>query len=214
MMKDQRRTTHWDGQWWNSGPRHSEGSYPHRHAAATEGWHTREESYFCFSPSWCHQELIGTAMNHIPRTQAIASSALQRVWTLKASRPWPIGSSTVVEVVLRYFHWHYYKSSLLWFFIGDGLDLSESSYGGTWWTRGFTWFGQPERNTLCPWERGVVLLSCSSLDMNVSKRVFSGTEFVCRLFGPFIAQCRTVTLWSRAWQVTSGWLDLYAVGIY
>jgi hypothetical protein len=35
----------------------------------------------------------------------------------------------VVEVVLRHFHRHCHKSSLLWFFVGDGLSLSDASYG-------------------------------------------------------------------------------------
>jgi hypothetical protein len=33
-----------------------------------------------------------------------------------------------VEVVLLHFHRHCYKSSTLWFFIGEGLSLSDTSY--------------------------------------------------------------------------------------
>jgi hypothetical protein len=34
------------------------------------------------------------------------------------------------------------------------LHAQGVSYEGTWWTRGFTWFGPPECNTLCLWENG------------------------------------------------------------
>jgi glutathione S-transferase len=59
-----------------------------------------------------------------------------------------------VEVVLRYFHQHFYKSSSLWFFVGEGLSLSDASFGWMWWTPRFMWFRPSERNTLRPWENG------------------------------------------------------------
>jgi hypothetical protein len=34
-----------------------------------------------------------------------------------------------VEVVLRYLNQHFYKSSSLWFFVGEGLSLSDASFG-------------------------------------------------------------------------------------
>jgi hypothetical protein len=37
-------------------------------------------------------------------------------------------------------------------FVREGLGVSDVSYGGTRWRRGFTWFGPPERNTLHPQE--------------------------------------------------------------
>jgi hypothetical protein len=35
-------------------------------------------------------------------------------------------------------------------FVGEDLGISDVSYRGTWWRRGFTWFRLPERNTLRP----------------------------------------------------------------
>jgi hypothetical protein len=61
-----------------------------------------------------------------------------------------------VEVVLRHFHRHCYESSLLWFFIGEGLGRLGSNYGWTRWTQIFTWFGSPDRNTVRSRERWVL----------------------------------------------------------
>jgi hypothetical protein len=68
-----------------------------------------------------------------------------------------------------------------------------------------TWFGPPERNTLYPRKRVVLLclLRCSRL---------SWSWFLLSFVWHFIPQGRTVTLWHRARQVASGWLDPYIVG--
>jgi hypothetical protein len=42
-----------------------------------------------------------------------------------------------------------------------GFGLLVASYEGIQWTRGFTWFGPPGRNTLRPRMNGVVLLCLS-----------------------------------------------------
>jgi hypothetical protein len=44
-------------------------------------------------------------------------------------------------------------------FVGGAQIARGVGYQGTRWTRGFTWFGPPERNTLRPRENEVVLLS-------------------------------------------------------
>jgi hypothetical protein len=46
-------------------------------------------------------------------------------------------------------------------FVGGGFGLLVASYEGIRWTRGFTWFGPSERNTLRPRVNGVVLLCLS-----------------------------------------------------
>jgi hypothetical protein len=46
-------------------------------------------------------------------------------------------------------------------FVGGGFDLLVVSYEGIRWTREFTWFGPPERDTLRPRVNGVVLLCLS-----------------------------------------------------
>jgi hypothetical protein len=49
------------------------------------------------------------------------------------------------------------------------LNTQCVSYEGTRWTRGFTWFGPPERNTLCPRENEsyCIVVYCSSLGLNL-----------------------------------------------
>jgi hypothetical protein len=47
-------------------------------------------------------------------------------------------------------------------FIGGPQIARGVSYEGIRWTRGFTWFGPSERNTLRPWENEVVLLCLST----------------------------------------------------
>jgi hypothetical protein len=47
-------------------------------------------------------------------------------------------------------------------FIGGAQIARGVSYLGIRWTRRFTWFGPPERNTLRPRVRGVVLLCLSA----------------------------------------------------
>jgi hypothetical protein len=71
-------------------------------------------------------------------------------------------------------------------FIGGTQITQGVGYQGIRWTRGFTWFGPPERNTLRPRENGVVL-PC------LSARLRSSFLCVC-LPGPFIAQGRAVTV--------------------
>jgi hypothetical protein len=67
------------------------------------------------------------------------------------------------------------------------------------------WFGPPERNTLYPWKRVVLLclLRCSRM---------SWSWFLLSFVWHFIPQGRTVTLWHGARQVAPGWLDPYIVG--
>jgi hypothetical protein len=47
-------------------------------------------------------------------------------------------------------------------FVGGGLGLSDVSYRGTRWRRGFTWFGPSERNTLRLRENGSYIAVCCS----------------------------------------------------
>jgi hypothetical protein len=46
-------------------------------------------------------------------------------------------------------------------FVGGAQIAQSVGYQGIWWTRGFTWFGPPECNTLRPRVNGVVLLCLS-----------------------------------------------------
>jgi hypothetical protein len=86
-------------------------------------------------------------------------------------------------------------------FVGGAQIARGVGYPGIRWTRRFTWFGPPERNTLRPRVKGVVLLCLSA---RLRSSLFSPSvracgvppEFVpcdCRLPGPFIAQGRAVT---------------------
>jgi hypothetical protein len=79
-------------------------------------------------------------------------------------------------------------------YVGGGFGLLVASYKGTRWTRGFTWFGLPERNTLRPRVNGVVLL-CLSVRLK-SRGLFFVSVPLCpwHLPGPFIAQGRAVTV--------------------
>jgi hypothetical protein len=84
-------------------------------------------------------------------------------------------------------------------FVGGGFGLFVASYEGIRWTRGFTWFGPPERNTLRPRVNGVVLLCLSArLRSSLLSPCVSVCVCVCvsswRLPGPFIAQGRVVTV--------------------
>jgi hypothetical protein len=47
-------------------------------------------------------------------------------------------------------------------FVGGAQITRGVGYPGMRWTRRFTWFGPPERNTLCPRVNGVVLLCFSA----------------------------------------------------
>jgi hypothetical protein len=62
-----------------------------------------------------------------------------------------------------------------------------ASYEEIRWTRGFTWFGPPERNTLRLRVNGVVLVC-------LSVRLKSSSVRPWCLSGPFIAQGRAVTV--------------------
>jgi hypothetical protein len=91
-------------------------------------------------------------------------------------------------------------------FVGGGFGLLVASYEGIRWTRGFTWFGPPERNIVRPRAKGVVLLCLSA---RLRSSLFSLLVRVCgvrppcavhppcgvRPPGPFIAQGRAVTGW-------------------
>jgi hypothetical protein len=72
------------------------------------------------------------------------------------------------------------------FFVGGTQIAQGVGYQRIRWTRGFTWFRSPERNTLRPRENVVVLLCLSA-------RLRSSFLCVC-LLGPFIAQGRAVTV--------------------
>jgi hypothetical protein len=77
-------------------------------------------------------------------------------------------------------------------FVGGAQIAQGVGYQGIRWTRGFTWFGPPERNTLRPRVNGVVLLCLSVRLKSRGPPLFS---CVCwRLPGPFIAQGRAVTV--------------------
>jgi hypothetical protein len=47
-------------------------------------------------------------------------------------------------------------------YVGGAQITQGVGYQGIRWTRGFTWFGPPERNTLRPRENGVVLMCLSA----------------------------------------------------
>jgi hypothetical protein len=57
-------------------------------------------------------------------------------------------------------------------FVGGDFGLLVASYEGIRWTRAFTWFRPPERNTLRPRVNGVVLLC-------LSVRLKSPGPFLC-----------------------------------
>jgi hypothetical protein len=84
--------------------------------------------------------------------------------------------------------------------VGGAQITRGVGYQGIWWTRRFTWFGLPERNTLRPRVKGVVLM-CLSVRLrnslfSPSVRASVWSLFVpcdCCLPGPFIAQGRAVT---------------------
>jgi hypothetical protein len=81
-------------------------------------------------------------------------------------------------------------------FVGGGFGLLVASYEGIRWTQRFTWFGPPERNTLRPQVKGVVLLCLSARLRSPFVSPSVRASFVpcdCRLPGPFIAQGRAVT---------------------
>jgi hypothetical protein len=86
-------------------------------------------------------------------------------------------------------------------FVGGAQIAREVGYPGIRWTRRFTWFEPPERNTLRSRVKGVVLLCLSarlrSSMFSPSVRVCGvSLEFVlcdCHLLGPFITQGQTVT---------------------
>jgi hypothetical protein len=61
-------------------------------------------------------------------------------------------------------------------FVGGAQIAQGVGYQGIRWTRRFTWFGPPERNTLRPRVKGVVLL-CLSARLRSS------------LFSPFVCVC-------------------------
>jgi hypothetical protein len=58
------------------------------------------------------------------------------------------------------------------FFVGGAQIAQGVGYQGIRWTRGFTWFGPPERNTLRPRVNEVVLLCLSA-------RLKSRGHFLC-----------------------------------
>jgi hypothetical protein len=89
-------------------------------------------------------------------------------------------------------------------FVGGGFGLLVARYGWTQWTRRFTWFGPPERNTLRPRENGVVLLKFA-----LTEPAFLSAPEKWRLPEPFIAQGRAVTMSPEARQVAPRWLKSY-----
>jgi hypothetical protein len=53
-------------------------------------------------------------------------------------------------------------------FVGEGLGASNVSYGGTWWRRGFTWFGPSKLIPFVHGRIGVLMYCCV---LNLPKRV-------------------------------------------
>jgi hypothetical protein len=96
-------------------------------------------------------------------------------------------------------------------FVGGGFGLLVASYGWTWWTWRFTWFGPLEHNTLRPRENWVVLHKSALPE----PYLFSGLDqpwppsVKWRLSEPFIPQGRAVTIRLRVWQLPSRWLKPY-----
>jgi hypothetical protein len=126
-------------------------------------------------------------------------------YTLNSAYQQPT-EATTIEVILRHFHRYCYKSSPLWFFVGEGLSLSDASYGWTWWISRFTWFGLPERNTLRLRENGsCIAVCCSSVDL---------APVILMFVWPFIAQDHGKYNVTQARQVAPGWLDPYVLGHY
>jgi hypothetical protein len=134
--------------------------------------------------------------------------------------PTLLGSICITLIIAEFLHIFFVSSTVLkWFyntstgavtgaarcgsFVGGRFDLLVASYEGIRWTRGFTWFGPPERNILRPRVNGVVLLClsarlrsslfslCQPVCVWSSSRAFVLCD--CRLPGPFIAQGRIVT---------------------
>jgi hypothetical protein len=66
-------------------------------------------------------------------------------------------------------------------FIGRAQITREVGYQGTQWTRRFTWFGPPERNTLRPRAKGVVLLCLSA---RLRSSLFSPSVRACGVRPP------------------------------
>jgi hypothetical protein len=79
-------------------------------------------------------------------------------------------------------------------FVGGAQIAQGVGYQGIRWTRRFTWFGSPERNTLRPRVKGVVLLCLSA---RLRSSFLSPCVCSWRLPGPFIAQGRAVTVRSH-----------------
>jgi hypothetical protein len=100
-------------------------------------------------------------------------------------------TNTIVELVLRHFHRHCYKSSPLWFLVGEDLSCSGSSYGWTWWTQRFTWFRPPERNILRS-RRGVCCITMLAqiwveLAQNSLRNLTSTQPFIAQGCDSYIA---------------------------
>jgi hypothetical protein len=61
-------------------------------------------------------------------------------------------------------------------FVGGAQIAQGVGYQGIRWTRGFTWFGPPERNSLRPRVNGAVLLCLSA---RLRSLLFSPSVCVC-----------------------------------
>jgi hypothetical protein len=68
-------------------------------------------------------------------------------------------------------------------FVREDFGLLVASYEGIRWTRGFTWFGPPECNTLRPRAKGVVLLCLSARLMSL---LFSPSVCACGVRPEFV----------------------------
>jgi hypothetical protein len=73
-------------------------------------------------------------------------------------------------------------------FVGGGFGLLGASYEGIRWTRGFTWFGPPERNTLRPRAKGVVLMC---LNARLRSLLFSPSVRACGVHPLWLSSART-----------------------
>jgi hypothetical protein len=120
------------------------------------------------------------------------------------SSRWPHETSTSTEARMCLF-WpprHLYLSK--WFydtstgaatgaarcgsFVGGAQIARRVGYPGIRWTRRFTWFGPPERNTLRPRVNGVVLLCLSA---RLRSSLFSLCQPVCVCVFPWLSSART-----------------------
>jgi hypothetical protein len=97
----------------------------------------QEHELACGSePAWERREGEAVAEQQPPRASCCenaTSSWGRQLGVVEASLPVkhqaPLPGELNVEAVLRHFHWCYYRSSPLWFFLGGDFGLLVTSYG-------------------------------------------------------------------------------------